>query len=105
MTNHHGIPTSAVSQSQPVTRVTTVTYEAVLEYSKEHSYKQMILPTIEYCLAIIHKLEMIQHRAARFVLNKLWHRNDQDSVSQMLMDLNWPSKIEENTLASSYFTK
>jgi len=66
---------------------------------KEHSYKQMILPIIEYCSAIwdphhqnaIHKLEMIQHRAARFVLNKPWRRNDEDSVSQMLTVLNWPS--------------
>ena len=32
-----------------------------------------------------------QHRVARFVLNKPWCRNDRDSVSQMLMDLNWPS--------------
>ena len=45
---------------------------------KEHSYKQLILPTIEYCSAIwdphhqnaIHPLEMIQHIAARFVLRK-----------------------------------
>ena len=34
---------------------------------------------------------MIQHRAARFVLNKPWRRNDRDSISQMLMDLNWSS--------------
>ena len=59
---------------------------------------QFILPILEYCLAIwnpyyfnaIHQLEMI-HRAARFVLNKPWQRNDRDSVSQMLLDLKWPS--------------
>ena len=42
---------------------------------KERAYKQIVLPTIEYCSTIwdpyqqisIHKLEMIQHRAARFV--------------------------------------
>ena len=47
---------------------------------KEHSYKQLVLPTIEYCSAIwdphhqnaIHQLEMIQHRAARFVLRPLF---------------------------------
>ena len=45
---------------------------------KMHAYKQIVLPSIEYCSTIwdqnqqtsIHKLEMIQHRAARFVLNK-----------------------------------
>jgi len=48
---------------------------------KEHVYKQLVLPSIEYCSAIwdpyhhasVHKLEMIQHRAAHFVLNKPWH--------------------------------
>ena len=42
----------------------------------------ILLPSIEYCSAIwdpyhqtvVSKLEMIQHRAARFVLNKPWHR-------------------------------
>ena len=59
---------------------------------KEQSYKQLILPTVKYCSAIwdphhqnaIHQLEMIQHRAARFVLNRPWRRNNQDSISQML---------------------
>ena len=40
---------------------------------KEHAYKQIVLPSIEYCSSIwdphqksfIHKLDMIQHRAAR----------------------------------------
>ena len=49
---------------------------------KEHAYKQIVLPSIEYCSAIwdsyqqksIHKLEMLQHHAARFVLNKPWRR-------------------------------
>ena len=49
---------------------------------KECAYKQIVLPTIEYNSAIwdpyqqtsIHKLEMLQHRAARFVLNKRWRR-------------------------------
>ena len=43
---------------------------------KEHAYKQIVLPSIEYCSTIwdpcqetsIHKLEMIQHCAARSVL-------------------------------------
>ena len=59
------------------------------------------LPILKYCSAIwdphhfnaIHQLEMIQHRAARFVLKKPWRRNDRDSVSQMLLDLKWPSLL------------
>jgi len=50
---------------------------------KEHACKQIVLPSIEYYSFIwdphqqtsIHKLEMIQCRAARFVLNKPWRRN------------------------------
>ena len=50
--------------------------------NKEHVYKQLLLPSIECCSAIWdpyhhtdkNKLEMIQHYAARFVLNKPWHR-------------------------------
>ena len=67
-------------------------------YLKEHAYKQIVLPSIEYCSTIwdpyqqtsIHKLEMIQHRAARFVLNKPWRRNHRDSITKMLQSLNWP---------------
>ena len=66
---------------------------------KETAYKQLILPVLQYCSSIwdphqkylIHKLEMVQHRAARFVLNKPWKRNDQDSITQLLQQLNWPT--------------
>ena len=67
---------------------------------KEYTYKQLLLPSVKYCSAIwdpyhqgdILKLEMIQHRAARFVLNKPWHRNQQnDSITDMLSSLTWPS--------------
>ena len=67
---------------------------------KEHLYKQLLLPSIEYCSAIwdpyhqttVSKLEMIQHRAARFVLNKPWHRSSQQhSITDMLNYLQWPS--------------
>ena len=65
---------------------------------KERAYKQIVLPTIQYCSAIwdpyqqtsIHKLEILQHRAARFVLNKPWRRNHRDSITGMLMTLIWP---------------
>ena len=50
--------------------------------SRALSYKQFILPVLEYAAAIwdpyhlkdINKIEMIQHRAARFVLNRPWRR-------------------------------
>ena len=52
-----------------------------------HVYKQLLLPSIEYCSAIWdpyhhtdkNKLEMIQHYAASFVLNKPWHREQQNN--------------------------
>ena len=41
---------------------------------------------------IKNKLEMIQRYVARFVLNKPWHRQQQnDSVTDMLTYLKWPS--------------
>ena len=67
---------------------------------KEYAYKQFLLPSVEYCSAVwdpyhqgdVLKLEMIQHRAARLVLNKPWHRNQQnDSITDMLSSLTWPS--------------
>jgi len=65
---------------------------------KKLSYKQFILPVQEYAAAIwdpyhltnINKIEMIHHRAARFVLNRPWRRNMQDSVTEMLTSLEWP---------------
>ena len=69
----------------------------------------MLLPSIEYCSAIwdpyyqtdIRKIEMIQHRAVRFVLNKPWHKlsHDHDSVTQMLTDLGWPELQEWRKIA------
>ena len=64
---------------------------------KELSYKQFVLPILEYASSVwdpyhqgnINKLEMIQHRGARFVLNQPWQRNIRDSVSLLLQSLNW----------------
>jgi len=70
------------------------------QHTKEHVYKQLLLPSIEYCSALwdpyhqsdISKLEMIQHRSARFVLNKPWYRGPQnDSITNMLHYLQWPT--------------
>ena len=61
------------------------------------AYKQLMLPCLGYCAAIwnpfhhnlIYKLEMIQHRAARFVLNLPWIRGHHDSITEMLCTLEW----------------
>ena len=64
---------------------------------KGYLYKQLLLPSIEYCSVIwdphhstsIYKLEMIQHRAARFVLNKPWLRSAQQENSSVTDMLQW----------------
>ena len=53
---------------------------------------------ILYCCSVwdsyhqisIHKLEMIQHCAAHFVLNKPWRRTNHDSITNILETLKWP---------------
>ena len=55
---------------------------------KEMAYKQLILPCLEYYASIhdpfhhnlTNQLEMIQHRAARFVLNRPWIKGHHDSI-------------------------
>ena len=38
------------------------------------------------------KLEILQHRAARFVTNKPWYKNKHnESITKMLTDLHWPT--------------
>ena len=34
---------------------------------------------------------MVQHRAARYVLNQPWRRNVRDSINSMLSSLKWPT--------------
>ena len=72
--------------------------QSCTKYFRELSYKQFIIPVLEYCAPIwdpyhqsdISKIETIQHRAARFVLKRPWRRYYRDSVSSMLADLQWP---------------
>ena len=77
---------------------------------KDYLYKQLLLPSIEYCSVIwdphhstsIYKLEITQHRAARFVLNKPWLRSAQQensSVTDMLTYLKWPTLQDRRTIA------
>jgi len=57
-----------------------------------------MLPILDYASSVwdpyhqgdVNKLEMVQHRAARFVLNQPWRRNIRDSVTLLLEQLNWP---------------
>ena len=69
---------------------------------KELSYKQFVLPVLDYTSSIwdpygpyhqnqINKLEMIQHRAAHYVLNQPWRRNVRDSINSLLLSLKWPT--------------
>ena len=44
---------------------------------------------------------MIQHRAARFALNKPLRRNHRDSITEMFQTLNYPS-LETLTLNSAF---
>lgn len=63
---------------------------------KSQAYKALVRPILEYACTVwdpaaskdITKLEAVQHRAARFVLNR--HQKTA-SVKQMLQDLQWPS--------------
>ena len=64
---------------------------------KELSYKQFELPVLDYASCIwnayhhneINKLEMIQHRTARYVLIQPWKRNVRDSINSLLLLLDW----------------
>ena len=64
---------------------------------KVQAYKQLSAANIAFIWDLhnqtdIQKLEMVQHQAACFVLNKPWlHNKNNESVTQMLEDLQWPN--------------
>ena len=65
----------------------------------ENSYKQLVLPVLDYCAAIwdlyyhntLHWNKKLHNRAACFVLNYPWRRHYHNSVSSMISTLNWQS--------------
>ena len=63
--------------------------------TKEMAYKSLVRPQLEYSACVwdphqqflTNKVEMVQHRAARYVMG--YPRFSRDSVSQMLQTLQW----------------
>ena len=97
---------SLCSKANQLLRFLRRTLHHCSPHLKEHACKQnlIVLSSIEYCSSIsgthtnkmlMHKLEMIQHCATRFVLNKPWRRNCRDSLTNMLLTLKWPSPEEQ----------
>ena len=66
------------------------------QHIKEHAYKALVRPKLEYCSSIwdphntnqINQIEKIQRRAARYVQNR-YHNTS--SVQDMMDKLNWPT--------------
>ena len=72
--------------------------------TKETAYKALVRPTLEYCSTVwdpytaknINVVEMVQRRAARWVLNCF---NRKDSVTAMLSTLKWKTLESRRTIA------
>jgi hypothetical protein len=71
---------------------------------KETAYKGLVRPILDYSGSIwdpyqkkyINKVEMVQRRAARFVMNRYHNRS---SVSEMLEQLKWESLVHRRAVA------
>ena len=72
---------------------------------KETSYKTYVRPLVEYTAAVwdpwqkkyIDKIEMIQHRAIRYIFN---HYSSTSSVTNMLSELNLPTLVKRRRISS-----
>ena len=69
---------------------------------KQAAYTTLVRPRVEYCSTIwdpyqkqqVNQIEMVQRRAARFVLDRPYRRDTRDSVTSMLQELQWKSLAE-----------
>ena len=67
---------------------------------KEQAYTSLERPNLECYVSVwdphhsTKKLEGVQHKAARFVLNKSLNRTDRDSVTAMQQHMKWESLQE-----------
>ena len=72
--------------------------------TKEIAYKALVCPTLEYCSSVwdphtvknTNTVEMVQRRAAHWVLNRFDH---EDSVTEMLLTLKWKTLESRRTIA------
>ena len=72
--------------------------------TKETAYKALVRPTLEYCSTVwdpytaknTNIVEMVQRRAARWVLNRF---NRKDCVTAMLSTLKWKTLERRRTIA------
>ena len=72
--------------------------------TKERAYKALVQPTVEYCSSAwdcyrdknIKQVEMVQRRAARWVLSRCQR---QDSVTDMLLVLGWKTLESRRIIA------
>src|ERR1041385_5776421 len=82
------------NKANKVLYVTKLALSRSTQREKETAYKSIVRPLVEYSSSVwdpyyasqIHAIEMIQHRAARFCLNRY---QKMDSVTEMLQQLNW----------------